>query len=154
MIELKRTDHTDKGFVHLVSQLNAYLKVIDGKDHEFYMQYNGIEVLNNVVIAYWDNIPVGCGAFKTYDENSVEIKRMFTQPEFRGKLVATAVLIGLETWAEELGFNSCVLETGKRQIEAVSFYKKNEYQIIPNFGQYKGVENSLCLEKQLNNEKR
>ena len=56
-----------------------------------------------------------------------------------------------------LKLNACIqsqiLETGKRQKEAVQFYKKNKYTIIPNFGQYKNVENSICFIKQLRNEK-
>jgi len=53
----------------------------------------------------------------------------------------------LESWASELNFKYCVLETGKRQPEAIALYKKNGYQIIPNYGQYHGIENSICFQK-------
>ncbi len=150
MIELKRTNSNNPQFVELVSELNNYLKTVDGDEHEFYMQYNGIDTLNHVVVAYFNETPVGCGAFKVFEDKSVEIKRMFTSPEMRGKQIATKVLHALESWAMELGYKSCILETGQRQIEAVNFYKKNAYKVIPNFGQYKGVENSICFEKELN----
>ncbi len=153
MITLKRTNSSNKDFVGLVEQLDAYLKITDGDEHDFYNQYNAIENLKQVVIAYIDDKPVGCGAFKDFENNSVEIKRMFTRTEYRGNGIATLILKELEKWASELNYDSCILETGIRQIEAVEFYKKNSYNIIPNYGQYKGVKNSLCFIKNLENEK-
>ena len=74
---------------------------------------------------------------------------MYVSPDFRGKQVAQKILSELEAWAKELGAKKCVLETGKRQVEAVKFYKKCNYKIIPNYGQYIGMENSICFEKYL-----
>ena len=147
MIKIVRTNSNDTGFIYLVKQLDAYLSVIDGDEHDFYNQYNNINVLKHTVVAYLNNKPVGCGAFKKFHENSVEIKRMFTLPETRSKGTASKILNELEDWAKESGFNACILETGKRQVEAVKFYKKNNYNIIPNFGQYKNIDNSLCFKK-------
>ena len=59
------------------------------------------------------------------------------------------VLKELEKWAAELGFRECILETGNRQTEAVSFYHKSGYSVIPNFGPYIGVDNSICFSKML-----
>lgn len=153
MMTLKRTNCSNKDFVDLVEQLDAYLKITDGDEHDFYNQYNAIQNLKQVVIAYIDDKPVGCGAFKDFENNSVEIKRMFTLEKHRGKGIASLILNELEKWASELSFHSCMLETGIRQIEAVEFYKKNGYTIISNYGQYKGVKNSLCFKKNLKNEK-
>ena len=149
MIKLLRTDSTHVDFINLVKQLNAYLKIVDGDEHEFYMQYNNIDVLKHTIVAYLNEKPVGCGAFKKFNENCVEIKRMYTSTEIRSQGIATNILNGLEIWAKELGYTSCILETGKRQVEAVNFYKKNNYQIIPNFDQYKRIENSLCFKKSI-----
>lgn len=142
-----RTDSENTDFVELVKQLDQYLKVVDGDDHEFYNQYNGIEVLKNVVVYYLDNKPLGCGAFKEYQSSSVELKRMFVLPECRGKGIGSQVLEELEKWAAELGYNKTILETGKRQVEAVALYEKQNYQRIPNYGQYAEMENSVCFEK-------
>lgn len=149
MIKLIRTDSKNKDCIELVDHLNDYLKVVDGDDHDFYHQYNGIEMLNHVVIAYKNKKAIGCGAFKEFETHSVEIKRMYTNPDFRGKGVAGKILSELENWSKEEGYKDCILETGKRQTEAVSFYKKMNYNIIPNYGQYKGIENSLCFKKNL-----
>ncbi|RKE92370.1 GNAT family N-acetyltransferase [Ichthyenterobacterium magnum] len=150
MIELIKTDSNNLGFINLVKQLDAYLKTTDGNEHDFYHQFNNIDVLNHVIIARYNNKTVGCGAFKEFDKDSVEIKRMYTLPEKRGKGVASKILFELELWSKNLGYKNCFLETGKRQVEAVQFYKKNNYKRIPNYGQYIDMENSLCFKKELN----
>lgn len=149
MLNLIRTTSDNKDFINLVKDLDAYLKVTDGNEHEFYNQFNSLESLSNVVILYKDNAPVGCGAFKKFDESSVEIKRMYVNPNAREKGLGKQILIGLEDWAKEIGFTSCILETGKRQIEAVKFYKKCDYKSIPKYGQYKDMDNSVCFKKEL-----
>ena len=149
MIELIRTNSENSDFATLVKNLDAYLKVVDGDDHEFYNQYNNIDVLKHVVIAYSENEPIGCGAFKKFDNTSVEIKRMFTLPEHRGQGIANKILNELEIWAKETSYKSCILETGKKQTEAVQFYNKNNYIVTLNYGQYKNIDNSLCFKKML-----
>ncbi|MFT3701167.1 MAG: GNAT family N-acetyltransferase [Agriterribacter sp.] len=149
MIVCTRTDSGNKDFQQLVAALDAFLAITDGEEHAFYDQFNKIVNIKNAVVAYEDGIPVGCGAIKAYSEQSVEVKRMFVREEERGKGIASIILKELETWALEMKYTSCILETGKRQSEAISFYKKSNYTIIPNFGQYKGVDNSVCFEKKL-----
>lgn len=145
-----RTDANHPDFITLVKSLDSYLKITDGEEHDFYNQFNAISVLKHTVVAYKNNIAVGCGAFKIFKNNSIEIKRMFMQPDFRAQGIAAEILKTLETWAHELGYKSSVLETGIRQVEAVQFYKKCGYKIIPNYGQYINMKNSLCFKKELN----
>ena len=149
MLTLKRTNSKDQDFVDLVRQLDAYLAVVDGEDHAFYAQYNGIAKLNHTMVAYLDGQAVGCGAVKAFDDKAMEVKRMYVDPQARGQGVASQILGGLEVWAKELGYEKCVLETGQRQVEAVQLYQKRGYQRTPNYGQYIGVENSLCFVKSL-----
>jgi GNAT superfamily N-acetyltransferase len=146
MIKTVRTDSYDKNFTALVKSLDAYLKITDGEDHEFYNQYNSIDTLNHVIVAYKGDAFLGCGAIKRYNKDVVEIKRMYVKPNGRGLGIATKVLKALEVCAKELGYKKCILETGIRQVEAVNFYKKNEYKLISNYGQYANMEESLCFE--------
>ena len=74
---------------------------------------------------------------------------MYVLTTQRGKGIASQLLQTLETWAKELGNTRCVLETGIRQPEAIALYEKNGYRRIPNYGQYKGIKNSVCFEKLL-----
>ena len=146
---IERATSEHPGFIALVHHLDAYLAGIDGEEHAFYARYNGIAALSNVVVAMVDGRPVGCGAFKPFDDRTVEIKRMYVLPEQRRTGVAGAVLEALETWVHSLGFNRCVLETGRRMPEAIAFYTRNGYSVTANFGPYEGVANSVCFEKRL-----
>lgn len=149
MIHLKRTSSTDPDFISLVKKLDAYLAEIDGAEHAFYARLNKTDEINTVVVAYEEDLPVGCGAIRRMNMVAMEVKRMYTLPEFRGKGIAQKILSELENWAFDLGFVKCVLETGKRQPEAIALYEKSGYKRIPNYGKYSGVENSVCFEKTL-----
>lgn len=146
-VKLLRTDSTNPHFIELVKQLDAELAVRDGAEHAFYAQFNTTNALAHVVVLYENGRAVACGALKAYAPHVVEIKRMYTAAERRGKGLAFKVLAELETWAAELSCKKCVLETGVRQPEAIALYLKSGYTRIPNYGQYAGVENSLCFEK-------
>src|SRR5690606_214956 len=149
MITFKRTNSSNIDFIHLVTFLDADLKIRDGEDHDFYNQFNKIDNLNYCIVAYINDIAVGCGAIKPLDAQTMEVKRMYVLPEHRGKGVAVNILQNLENWATELQYNKCVLETGLQQPEAIALYKKSGYSVIPNYGQYIGIENSVCFEKNL-----
>jgi putative acetyltransferase len=149
MMNIVRTNSEHHDFRALVKLLDADLATRDGKDHSFYAQFNTIDAIKSVVVAYEHDKPVGCGALKEYGAGTVEIKRMYVVPEERNNGIATRILSELETWAGELSYAKCILETGKRQPEAIRLYEKNGYRLIPNYGQYAGVENSLCFEKEI-----
>ncbi len=149
MTTLIRTDSANPDFINLVNLLDAELAERDGDEHPFYAQYNKIDMIKHTVVAYEDGKPVACGAIKEYEPGVIEVKRMYTLPENRGKGTATKVLAGLEKWAAELSYKKCILETGKKQPEAIAVYTKNGYKIIPNYGQYAEVENSVCFEKDI-----
>jgi len=147
MFTLKRISSQHQDFIRLVAALDKDLSERDGNDHAFYNQFNSISEIKYALVAYLDTKPVGCGAIKEFDSISMEVKRMYVLPEARGQRLATLILKGLEAWAKELGYENCVLETGKRQPEAISLYTKNGYETISNYGQYLGIENSVCFRK-------
>lgn len=147
MIDIVRTVEDNADFLSLVELLDAELRIRDGEEHGFYAQFNKPVGLGGVVIAFDVGEPVGCGAFKRYEEGVAEIKRMYVKPESRGRRIAALVLRELESWAAELGFTKCILETGHKQPEAIALYKREGYSVIPNYGQYAGVDNSVCMRK-------
>ena len=147
MTTYKRTISDDPDFRDLVALLDEDLQIRDGDEHPFYAQFNKIENIRNVIVCYIDNKPVACGAFKEYDEKKAEIKRMFVQPGSRGRGIGLNILKELESWAAELHYPECILETGKKQPEAIRLYQKAGYTIIENYGQYENVENSVCMMK-------
>lgn len=152
MLKLIRTNYTYPDFINLVKLLDEELRESDGDDHPFYAQYNKIENIQNVIVAYLDDIPVACGAIKKYTGEIAEIKRMFVKPWFRGKGISKSILKELESWAGELGYSECILETGRKQTTAITLYQSSGYDVIPNYGQYEGKELSVCMKKIINSE--
>ena len=149
MIQIIRTDSDNSDFTELVKQLDADLAVRDGDEHAFYSQFNKIDKIKFALVAYENDKPLGCGAIKPFDTAAMEVKRMYVAPESRGKGIAVKILSELEKWAAEMSCTKCVLETGKNQPEAIRLYGKSGYHPIPNYGQYAGIENSICFEKAL-----
>lgn len=147
MTNLVRTDSDNTDFQKLVVLLDDDLQIRDGAEHLFYTQFNKIDKIRHVIVAYENGAAVGCSALKEYSQSVAEIKRMFVKSERRGRGVAKSILCELESWAGELGFTECILETGFNQPEAIGLYQKCGYEIIPNYGQYEGVENSVCMKK-------
>lgn len=145
-----RTTSANTDFQRLVKELDAHLAIINGDENDFFAQFNTIENMAHVVVAYDNNVPVGCGAIKEYEPGAMEVKRMFVPAERRGQGIAVHMLNDLETWAKELGFEKCILETSLDLKPAISLYTKSGYSKIPNYGQYKDVQTSICFEKLLN----
>ena len=149
MVRLVKTVSVNQDFQALVALLDQRLLVTDGHEFSFFAQYNKTNTIKNVIVAYYNDVPAGCGAFKKFTENTVEIKRMFVKEEFRGKGISKTILSALEDWAKELSYTESVLETGAMLDVAIQLYKKSGYEIIPNYAQYMGVESSVCMKKTL-----
>jgi putative acetyltransferase len=141
------SEHAD--FRKLIQALDEDLYQRNGEAQLKYRQYNHVDQINHVVLVYFNDKPVGCGAFKKFDSETVEIKRMFVFPEMRGKQLAAKLLSELETWAVEEGYSKAVLETGHKQVEAIRLYSVAGYSLTENYGQYVGMEESICYGKEL-----
>ena len=148
-IEFIRTTSADADFRKMVNALDDDLNQRNGDIQRQYDQYNKIDKINHAMVIYADGIPVGCGCFKPFDSETIEVKRMFVKPELRGRQLAARLLRELEIWALEEGFTGAVLETGVRQVEAQRLYSIAGYSKTENYGQYMGMEDSLCYRKQL-----
>lgn len=148
-LRAERTTSSDPSFRTLVSELDRYLAVRNGDADAFFAQFNKVDSIQHVIVVHAGAAPVGCGAFKPFGDDAVEVKRMFTSPEQRQRGIASMVLSELEEWARELGYRRCVLETGTMLQDAIALYKKHGYSITRNYGQYVGVETSVCFEKAL-----
>ena len=149
MLTLKRTNSENINFINLVQELDKVLHEINGDEQAFFTQFNKIDMIKHVVIAYENDIPIGCGAIKEYSFDTMEVKRMFVDKKSQGKGTASKILKELELWAKELGYKKCILETGMKQTRAIALYKRNNFEIIENYGQYKDIKDSVCFEKNL-----
>ena len=149
MCTIKRTNSDNLDFQALILELDKDLAIKNGEKNDFFAQYNKIDLIQNVVVAYEGEKAVGCGAMKKYENGVMEIKRMFVPIEKRGKGIAGKILTELQVWAKELGYRKCVLETGDKMIEAIGLYNKSNFKIIPNYGQYANIKSSICFEKEI-----
>ena len=142
-----RTNSKHPHFITLVKQLDDLLSVVDGDKHEYYHQFNSIEGIPYVLVSYHNNEPIACGAIKPYNDTTVEIKRMYTHPDARGKGFGKTILQELEQWAKELGYKKLMLETGISFEAANNLYKKYGFTQIPNYDQYEDIKDSICFQK-------
>lgn len=149
MIRLKRTSSKDKDFKDLVIELDTDLQGRYNNASYKFNAFTDVSHLNTVVVAYIQDIAVGCGCFKEVDDNTVEIKRMFVNPYFRGFGVASSIVGELLIWSKQLYYQQAVLETGSKQPESIKLYTKLGFRIIENFSPYVGMEESVCMQKQL-----
>lgn len=146
---IKRLDSTHSDFQNLVRNLDATLAEHNGDDHDFFNQFNRSDTIKNCIVIYIDGIPAACGAFKPFSGDTVEIKRMYTDPKFRKKGLASAIVMALEGWGKELGFEKAILETSSELHNAISVYEKSGFYRISNYDPYIGIEKSVCYEKVL-----
>ena len=146
MFTFKRTDNIDPHFLTLINQLDSDLNVTNGSEQAKFAQFNKVDKVNWVIVAYHNSQPIGCGGFKLTDQKA-EIKRMFVQKSFRGQKIGEQILKELEHWAMEHSIHGAMLETGINQKEAQNLYKKLGYRIIPNYGPYVNFSDSICMEK-------
>lgn len=101
------------------------------------------------LLAYLDDLAVGCGAVRLLRDRDAELKRMYVAPEARGRGVASALLRELEAEAARLGARRLILETGNKQIEALALYRREGYAEIPRYEPYVDAQHSICMEKNL-----
>ncbi len=146
---LKKTNNADHDFITLAQMLDTELSDRYGSLQASYDKYNIINPIDTVIIGYLNNVPIACCCFNALDEETVEIKRMYVCKDARKKGLSVMILSSMEQWAAKLGYSKSILETGKRQHEAIGLYQKFGYQFIENYGPYKGLEMSVCMAKSL-----
>lgn len=146
-------DGCNQDFIKLCCSLDEYLNgIVGGEERRVqYIPYNTLEDIHNVVLVYDDNIPVGCASFKFYKSAIAEVKRVFVKKEYRGRGISKQLMSLLEKRAIEKGFCKLILESGEPLVEAMELYHQIGYRIIENYGQYKGLKESICMQKKLLN---
>lgn len=148
-IRIFKTTSENPDFITLITVLDKSLWERYPELKTNYWGNNIIELNPNVVVIYLEDKEVACGCFKEHDKNAIEIKRMFVSPEVRGMGLAQKILRELELWAHDLGYSFSVLETLHKQKEAIALYQKTGYSIVDNYEPYVGLENSICMRKQI-----
>ncbi|HWR37879.1 MAG TPA: GNAT family N-acetyltransferase [Patescibacteria group bacterium] len=143
------TDGSDQDFVALCDLLDDSLNESAGgeKNRSQYIQYNTLNDIHDVIVVYKEKEPIGCASFKLYDTGIAEVKRVFIKKEYQGKGISKQLMSRLEEKAIEKGYRKLILETGVHLAAANGLYRQIGYSVIENYGQYKGMKGSVCMEK-------
>lgn len=133
----------------LLDELSAALQAITGDSGRSSFAADDVRGPRSrfVIARDGDGVPLGCGALRPLADGVAELKRMYARPGSRG--VGAAVLAHLEVAARELGYGALWLETRAVNARAVSFYERQGYRRIENFGRYVGNAAAVCLGKEL-----
>jgi hypothetical protein len=148
-VSIKTTSSNNTDFELLVAHLDNELWYELNEDQAQYDPYNKVPDLQTVVVLYVNGKPAACGCFKKHSADTVEIKRMFVEKENRGKGLSKMVLAELEKWATENQARFAILETSIHFAAARNLYLNAGYQVIPNYDQYIGLPESVCMKKEL-----
>lgn len=148
-LKILNVDSTNIDFTNLIELLDEDLNERYGELQKQYNKHNKVDYINDVVIIYKDEVPVACGAFKEYDIDSIELKRIFVKKENRRQGLSKLIISELERLGRDKGYKYALLETGIKQHEAINLYKNTEYKIIENYEPYLGNTNSVCMKKQM-----
>lgn len=150
-MEFRRTDGKNKDFIENCNLLDMDLDRRVGKkiERDKYKKYNQLDEIQEAIVVYDGNKAVGGGAIRRYDDESMEIKRVFVHTEYQGQGIGKQLVALLIEWAAELGYKRAVLETGELLAESCAVYKKLGFKVIPNYGPYVNMPESLCMAKDL-----
>lgn len=148
-LEIVNVDSDNIYFKELIKLLDQDLNERYGKAQEKYNKFNKVDSIKDVVIILLERIPVACGAFKEYNNNTIELKRIFVRKENRGQGISKALISELEHLGRKNGYEYALLETGTKQHEAINLYKSSGYDVIENYEPFVGYEESICMKKAL-----
>ena len=116
---------------------------------EKYQKYNQLDEIREAIVVYEDDRVIGGGAIRRYDDENIELKRVFVHPKYQGRGVGSKLVSLLIEWAGELGYKRMILETGELLAESCAVYKKLGFEVIPNYGPYVDMPESLCMGRDL-----
>lgn len=85
------------------------------------------EPLGTLLLVRRDGQSIAGGAFMYLDEDTAEVKRVWTSSAHRRQGLSRRVMTALEQAAEERGYRRIYLTTGPRQPEAVALYRSLGY---------------------------
>nr|WP_294488597.1 GNAT family N-acetyltransferase [uncultured Anaerosporobacter sp.] len=145
------TDGCNIDFINLCNQLDDNLNEIVGgeKQRLQYIQYNSLADIHDVIVLYADEKPVGCASFKEYESGIAEIKRVFVHDAYRGLGLSKQLMHAIEQKAIQQCYKELILETGAVLVAAMGLYQSLGFHVIPNYGQYADMKESVCMRKHL-----
>ena len=150
-IRYEWTDGNNSDFQRFYLATEEYYSSIVGgeKNRKGFIPYNISQNIGIIVIAYIDDIAVGCAGLKSYSDTDAEIKRVWVEPVYRRRHIAVDMMQMIENKAKEQHFTRTILQTREAMAEAVLLYEKLGYNRIENYPPYDKLEGAVCYAKDL-----
>ena len=84
-MDFHRTDGKDEDFIENCRLLDMDLNRRVGKiiKRDKYEKYNQLDEIQEAIVVYEDDEVIGGGAIRRYDDENIELKRVFVRPEYR-----------------------------------------------------------------------
>ncbi len=145
------TDGTNPDFVRFSADMEQYYNVLAGgaENRRTFITHNSLADIHHVLMVYQGTVPVGCGAWKQYDQRSAEMKRIWVPEAYRGRGIARQLIARLEENARESGFSAIILQTREACIAACALYRSLGYVRRENYPPYVDMPLAICFEKAL-----
>ena len=146
-----RTDGKNEDFIENCRLLDMDLDRRVGRQikREKYQKFNQLDEIREAIVVYDHGRAVGGGAIRRYDDENIELKRVFVHNEYQGQGIGSRLVSLLIEWAAELGYRRMILETGELLAESCAVYKKLGFAVIPNYGPYADMPESLCMAREI-----
>lgn len=146
-----RTDGKNEDFIENCRLLDMDLDRRVGRQikREKYQKFNQLDEIREAIVVYDHGRAVGGGAIRRYDDENIELKRVFVHNEYQGQGIGSRLVSLLIEWAAELGYRRMILETGELLAESCAVYKKLGFAVIPNYGSYADMPESLCMAREI-----
>ena len=151
MLRFELTDRNNSDFLELCQALDMFLNRAAGGEHRRaqYIPCNSPDALSDVIVVYDGERAIGCAALKAYDGECAEVKRVFLLEAYRGRGISHCLMERLEALARQRGFVYCILESGEPLEAAMHLYRSRGYEVVPNYGPYVHLTDSVCMKKRL-----
>jgi putative acetyltransferase len=136
----------------LIADLDHGLAQLYTPDQRFGPNFKASQIADGrgvFLIARLEGRAVGCGAIRLLDDTTAEVKRMYVEPEMRGRSIGRKILNVLEAQALQMGVRRLVLETGVHQHAAIALYVHAGYAQCGCWGEYLTSATSVCYAKDI-----
>ena len=145
-MKIRELQASDPTVLQLFSEHDDFMIEFLGEDSQYYTRYTEQENIEKVWVAYVDNLPAGCIAYRSKTDSVGEVKRLFLREEYRGRGISKELLKTMEHHAVEQGCTTLFLDTRITLEPAVSLYRSFGFVIIFQQGLYIQMEKKLVIE--------
>jgi DNA-binding MarR family transcriptional regulator/GNAT superfamily N-acetyltransferase len=85
------------------------------------------------LVAWSDDLPVGCVALRPLDGDTAEVKRLWVHASARGQGLARRLMTAIEDEARAMGSTMLKLDTNSALAEAITLYRRTGWADIPPY---------------------